>query len=91
MTGQCGVAQIDLPQRLRTSIGAHRRIVPAGAMEAYEFPEGGPAQLVSGLAAIGGGRGVFAAVDIPAGGLILSEKPIVHVPDDKAPEVGPAA
>jgi hypothetical protein len=38
--------------------------------------------------AVGGGRGVFAAVDLIPGQLILSEKPIVTVPAAKSETVG---
>eukprot|EP00798_Chlamydomonas_sp_ICE-L_P006640 gene6640-3297_t len=44
-------------------------------------------RLVSGLEAVGGGRGVFAVVDIPAGSLVLTERALVEPPSDKGDQV----
>ena len=52
-----------------------------------EWPGESPTELLAGISSVGGGRGVFAKIDIGPGQLVLVERPLVTVPDDKFPEV----
>ena len=52
-----------------------------------DWPSDRHVELLEGLS-VGGGRGVFAKVDLRPGHLLLVESPLVTIPDDKAAEVG---
>jgi len=52
-----------------------------------EWPGESLTELLAGISSVGGGRGVFAKIDIGPGQLVLVERPLVTVPDDKFPEV----